>query len=68
MHVITIGMGLAGEDFTDYQSLQTALDGLHLFHAIHFETCRSEGCCNFLRRQSCIDVFTKPFVGNVHLF
>ena len=68
MHVITIGMGLAGEHFAHDQALQTTLDGLYFFHAIHLETTRSKSRCYFLSREVGIDVLTKPFVGDIHLF
>ena len=68
VHVVAVGMCFAGEHLAHDKALEASLDGLYFFHAIYFETCRSEGCCDFLRRQGCLDVLTKPFVGDIHLF
>ena len=38
VHVVAIGMGLAGQHFADDDASKSALDGFHFFHTAHFQS------------------------------
>ena len=56
VHVVAVGVGLAGEHFSHHESFQATFDGLHFLNAIHFQACGGKCICYFLSRQIGVDV------------
>ena len=66
VHVVGIGVRLAGKHFGHHEALQPALNGLHFFHAAHFEADRSKRFRHLLCAEVEINVFFQPFIRYVH--
>ena len=67
MQVVAIGMQLAGEHVTHIESLQAALDALHLFEGIHLKSGGGQGVAYFLWREVKINIFLQPLVRYIHI-
>ena len=67
MHVITVGMRFTSQNLTNPKAFQTTLHGLNFFYAIDLKSCAGQGICHFLCAKGCVDVFTKPFIRDIHI-
>ena len=67
VHVVGIGMWLASEHMSNDQTAQPALDGLHLFNAVNFQTYTSQSVGHFVWRKTEINIFFQPFIRNIHI-
>ena len=67
VHVVAVGVRLARKHLTDHDTLETALDALHLFYTIYLQTRTRQCIGHFLRRHVEIDIFAQPFVRYIHL-
>ena len=66
VHVVAVGMGLAGQHLADDDAFQTALDALYFLHAIDLQSYAGQGGSHFLSSQVEIDILAKPFIRNIH--
>ena len=67
MHVVRIGMRLAGQHFAYYQTFQSSLDSLNFFHSPSLQTDGSQCGCHFVRGKVEVDVFFQPVIRNIHI-
>ena len=66
--MVAVGMRLASEHFSNYDSFQTAFDGLNFFHAAHFQTNAGKGCGYFVSTHVEIDIVLEPLITDIHLY
>ena len=66
VQMVAVGMGLAGQHMAYIETLQAALDALHLFQGVNFQTRRRQRVANLLRRQVEVDVVFQPFITYIH--
>ena len=62
VHVVTIRMRLARQHLTDHQTLQSALDALHLFHSLDLQAHAGERLAHLLSCHVEVNIFLQPFV------
>ena len=68
VQVVAVGVRLAGQYLRYHHMLQTALDGLHLLHAVHLQAGESQQVVQFLRSHILnIYILFKPIKRNIHI-
>ena len=67
VHVVGIGVGLAGEDFADDESVEASFDGFDGFDAACFQPDGGERGGYFVGVEVEVDVFFQPVVRDVHI-
>ena len=67
MHVVAVGMGLAGENLTNDDAFQTTFDALNFLHPIDFQAYACQGCGNFLCRHVEVNILVKPLIRDIHI-
>ena len=68
VQVVAVGVRLAGQHLCYHHMLQTALDGLHLLHAVHLQAGESQQVVQFLRSHILnIHILFKPIKRNIHI-
>ena len=67
VHMVAIGMLFACEDLTCPQAFQSSLNALNLLYTAYFQTYAGQCFCHLLGREVYVYVFTKPFIGYIHI-
>ena len=68
VQVVAVGVRLAGQHLRNHHMLQTTLDGLHFFHAVHLQAGESQQVVQFLRIHILnIYILFKPIKRNIHI-
>ena len=68
MQVVAVGVRLAGQHLRYHHMLQTALDGLHLLHAIDLQAGERQQVVQLLRSHILnIHILFKPIERNIHI-
>ena len=68
VQVVAVGVRLACQHLRYHHMFQTALDGLHLLHAVHLQAGESQQVVQFLRSHILnIHILFKPIKRNIHI-
>ena len=67
VHMVGIGVCLAGEHLAHHQALQSAFNGLNLLHTARLQANRGERIGHLLRGQIKVNIFFQPVIRNIHI-
>ena len=67
MQMVGIRVFFASQYFTDHESFQTTLNGLHFFYTTCFQADWGQRCSRFIGCQIKVDILFQPVIRDIHI-